>query len=513
MSLLGTLRQGIDNGTLKVLFFVLVVMFVFWGVGGNNGPQTQVIATVNGERITDTRYYKIMRNVDRNQGRQLEEDERNNLARRVLEELIVQELELQKIHQLRLEVSDKEIARQIFQIDAFKDEAGVFSEDLYERNLKRMGTIRAEFESDLRQQIQLSMLEDMVVQSVAISESDIKEWWRLEGTRIDLEVLRVPALNFYDDVEPTPAEIDTFIAENSAALSASYREHYEARYHKPYRVEAQMILLKNGVGSTELPALKARAQEIRKEAESGADFANLARKYSEDISAENGGDLGTPSAEQMDPMVANAIFGDKPEKVEPGIFTAETDRGVYLIKVKALLPEEIIPEEQVRSEIAISMIREMKAPGLASAFAEQARKDWETDSSPNPIELLRQGLTISRADSVSLADQEIPGFRNLPEVMKLLPGAQRGQVLGKVFASEESYFVFKVADRIEPAESSYASERERIQSRLLKYRQAQFLQEWRDDLVAQAKIERHLRLRGESKKGPSGESSEEPSEQ
>jgi peptidyl-prolyl cis-trans isomerase D len=339
MSILGSMRQGIDNGTLKVLFFVMVALFVFWGVGKSKGPTSQLIATVDGTRITDTRFHKMMRNARHGEGsKPLTEADENDLARRVLEQMITEEVMREKARQLGLEISDEEIARKILHIDAFKDEGGKFSQELYERNLKRMGTTRSDFEADIRDDLTLERLQELAIAGVTVNDDEIRQRWLMENTRLDLEVLRVPALDFYGDVQPSQAELDAFIAANSSDISAWYREHFDARYHKPVRADVAAILLRSDIPDTDEAGLKTRVAAIQKEIEGGADFGDLARRFSEDPSAENGGNLGTVSPDGVDPKVSLAVFGDKPENAQTGIKTATTDRGIELLLVKAILP-------------------------------------------------------------------------------------------------------------------------------------------------------------------------------
>jgi peptidyl-prolyl cis-trans isomerase D len=495
MSILGSMRQGIDNGTLKVLFFVMVALFVFWGVGKGKGPTSQLIAVVDGTRITDTRFHKMMRNARHSENKPLTEADENDLARRVLESMITDEVLHEQVRKIGIEISDEEIARHILRIDAFKDESGKFSQDLYERNLKRMGTKRSDFENDIRDELALERLQELAIAGVTVTEDEIRQRFTLENTRLDLEVVRVPAMSFYQDVKPAQAEIDAFIAGNGADIDAWYREHYEARYHKTVRADVQMILLRSDISDSDEAALKARLESIQKEVEGGADFGALARRYSEDSSAENGGSIGIVTADGIDPKMSLGIFGDKPDNAQTGLRTATTDRGIELLLVKSILPEEIIPEDTARPEIALSMMQEKEAPKLAADFAQKLHDAWKVDPALPSDLLTPHELTVTHADSVSLADQDIPGLKGMTEIVQALPMAQKGQVLDKVFAAEDAFFVVRVAERVAPDPAGYAADRDRIKTRLLRLEQMAFLQDWRDDLVAHAEVQRLLKLR------------------
>ena len=79
-----------------------------------------------------------------------------------------------------------------------------------------------------------------------------------------------------------------------AEVERSYNENIE-QYSTPEQVRASHILLKTE--GKEDAVVKARAEDVLRQAKSGADFAALAKKFSEDESnAGNGGDLTTAAA-------------------------------------------------------------------------------------------------------------------------------------------------------------------------------------------------------------------------
>ena len=59
MPVMENIRQGANSPVMKLLFGAIVIVFVFWGIGGQR--QTQTVATVNGTRITDTPLQKELR--------------------------------------------------------------------------------------------------------------------------------------------------------------------------------------------------------------------------------------------------------------------------------------------------------------------------------------------------------------------------------------------------------------------------------------------------------------------
>ena len=159
MALLETIRQQTDSTWAKLVFGAVILVFIFWGIGTSGGPTTTAIAEVDGARITDTQLHRQMRNLTRSTGSTLNEDEMNQLAQEVIQQLIQTEVLLQESARTGIEVSDQEIARYVLQYDAFKTSKGKFSSKLYERSLKRMGLSQGKFEQQIREMITIQKLE------------------------------------------------------------------------------------------------------------------------------------------------------------------------------------------------------------------------------------------------------------------------------------------------------------------------------------------------------------------
>ena len=116
------------------IFVVIVLVFVFWGVGVDPGQRTQVVAEVMVNRFTKTDV-QIIRRMQRNES--LNEDEVLQLRSDAIEELIKQTAVQTYTKDMGIEVSDTEISLQLLEIDAFKGPDGKFDAELYDQILSR----------------------------------------------------------------------------------------------------------------------------------------------------------------------------------------------------------------------------------------------------------------------------------------------------------------------------------------------------------------------------------------
>lgn len=98
-------------------------------------------------------------------------------------------------------------------------------------------------------------------------------------------------------------------------------------------VKARHILIKIPDGKDGDAKAKAKAESILKELQGGADFATLAKKYSEDPgSKDQGGDLGFFGRGKMDPAFEKAAFALKVGELSQPV---KSQFGYHIIKVEA----------------------------------------------------------------------------------------------------------------------------------------------------------------------------------
>ncbi len=175
--------------------------------------------------------------------------------------------------------------------------------------LKEQGRSLEGFKRELRQAVELNMQIERLRQSVA------------------------------GPIEPTDQELSAYLEE--------HREEYDT----PEQVHARHILIRvpENASEAEIAQAKKQIEAIKQEIENGADFAELAKQYSQDPgSAPTGGDLGFFERGQMVQEFEEAAFALEPGQVSDPV---RTQFGFHLIKVEEKKPAEHPDLAQIRDRV------------------------------------------------------------------------------------------------------------------------------------------------------------------
>ncbi|MDP2316100.1 MAG: SurA N-terminal domain-containing protein [Pseudomonadota bacterium] len=488
MSVLENLRKGTDSTATRLLIGVVVAVFIFWGAGNNGNSDNVIYASVNGQSISDSDFRRAYKLQARQADRNLTEDEQKDLEGRVLTSLIEEEALVQEADRLGISVSEEEVARDLVKIPSFLGADGKFDEKTYLRLLKANGMNRGQFELSVHRGLLVQKLADFASRSVAISEQELRAEYQKQETTLDLAFVRLPIVAFLDDVTVTDADRDAFVTQNADRIKARYDESYDRFYNLPKRFQLRTILLRTDLPGADEAAVQARAEAVRAEASSGADFEELAKRWSEDLSASSGGLLGLQAKDQIDPALVTAAEAAGKGKVSSVV---KTGRGLQILLVEDIQDAKVITLDEAKPDIAVSMLKEERAPAVVEAFAGKVIEAWKANGSP-PTELLAtRRLTADTTGEFSLADPEVPRLGESPELRQQIEKAPMGYVVPVPLKLKDNVFVVSVAARTEADPTRFEDTRTMLEGRLVAQRRAAFLEQWRADVVSRAKIERN----------------------
>src|SRR5262249_48106276 len=193
----------------------------------------------------------------------------------------------------------------------------------------------------------------------------------------------------------------------SADIERTYNNNIE-QYSTPEQVRASHILLKTE--GKDDAAVKAKAEQLLKEVKGGADFAELAKKNSEDeSSAKNGGDLDYFGRGRMVPEFDQAAFAMQPGQISDLV---KTQYGYHIIKVVDKKAATTRPLAEVRQQIADQLAYE-RAQAQAADLAQSIEKDIRRPADLDRVARAR-GLPVQESGFFA-RDESILGLGASPE--------------------------------------------------------------------------------------------------
>jgi peptidyl-prolyl cis-trans isomerase D len=461
MTMLDRMRR--HRGWLKWSLALVVLTFVVFYIPdflttSTGAAPGEVLAQVEGEPITVgafTRRYNAQVQAYRNAyGGQLNDQLLKQLGidRQILNQLVDEEAMVAEARKQGITVSDVEIKERILALPGFQENGRFVGEQRYRQILQFQNPpmTTADFERSLRRALQIEKLRNALTGWMTVSDQEVADEYRRRNEKVKLDVVPLNAESFKSQVTVTDAELAAAFDKNKeryrigekrkikyallnvdqvretlsisdAEIEAFYKQNV-SQYQTPAQVRASHILFKTE-GKDE-NAVKAKAEEVLKMAKApNADFAALAKKFSEDESnASNGGDLDYFGRGRMVPEFENVAFAMKAGEVSDLVKTAF---GFHIIKVVDNKPESTRPLAEVKSEIE-DQLKWQKAQAEAE---KQAKAMEATIKTPADLDRVakEKGLTVVETPLVQMAEP-IEGIGSQPELSGRLFGMKEGEV-------------------------------------------------------------------------------------
>src|SRR5438128_10045035 len=279
----------------------LAAMAIALTTGCNKQAQhaPDVWAVVNGKEIKRDEVEKYYRTRVNNEGPQPTQEEALSLKLNVLDELVNNEIMLERAKKLNLEASDGEVE------DKFTEVKSPYTEEEFQRRLKDQAMTVEDLKLELRRQLSIQkLLNHEVVAKITITDQDISD--------------------FYDA--------------NKAQFNVAEPQYHIAQIVVTPRKEQQIRNRKNDDAANEAEAQR-KVKMLMDRLNSGADFSQLAMDYSEDMNtAGTGGDLGyvpESALNRSHPALKELVIGLKAGQVSPPIVLKDSIRILKLVTREA----------------------------------------------------------------------------------------------------------------------------------------------------------------------------------
>ena len=162
-----------------VLFVVIIVTFIFWGVGRNgNEKGEQTVATVDGTKIPLDRYWQVYQRAEDSArdtyGAKFDDNMKKALEMKVLGEMVVNEMLSHAALSEGIAVTDNELSEAISAEPAFR-QGGVFSREAYLRILRMNHITPEQYESSRREELLADKMRNLIVDPIELSPSELAQ--------------------------------------------------------------------------------------------------------------------------------------------------------------------------------------------------------------------------------------------------------------------------------------------------------------------------------------------------
>jgi peptidyl-prolyl cis-trans isomerase D len=424
-----------------VIAAFIIAIFAVWGGGGRLGVMgsEKPLVIIGQKKIYAQDYILALRRqiealqsefkgLDRNLIEQL------GLTQRVLQELIQQNLLFEMAKEMGIEVTEDEVRERIMSLPVFQRDGQFVGFEEYRRILEWNRMSVTEFEESLKKDILLNKVGLLLTANATVREEEAWENYKKnnESVRLEYLVLEKNKINFQET--PGSREIEDFfnrhqarytlpekrqgylvflplsdlikeIKINEAEIEKYYEDHKE-QFREPETIRVSRIYLP--FTPENKAAVLDQARSLLNRLKEGADFAALAREFSKDEKASQGGDWGEWDWQRLDSTEQNEI-----RKLEKGQDTlVELPEGVSILRVTEKKEARVRSLAEAREQIK-SILEDQKARELGTNKLKQlariARKEKSLEAAARKSGYKGESFGPAK-EGEAISDKDQAGF-------------------------------------------------------------------------------------------------------
>ncbi len=393
-----------------VIFALSLGMLLFFVPGQNIGVSglDNSAASVAGEDIPmkefSDAYHRLLDSYSQGGRNRLDPEMAKTLGltRQTLDSLINVRVMEYAAQQLGLSVTAQEVREAVESNPNMQDRGSFIGVDRYKALLAANNMAVTQFENSIRQSLLARKVHKIVSDAIDVTPQQLKDEFEHTNLEAQASFVIVKKEDLKKKVTPAEAELRTYFEANrdkykipeerraqylllstsavAATLTVTNQELQAewAKQPKDEMVDASHILIKITDPAKDAEG-RTKALEALKKARAGEDFAELAKKYSDDTGSKNqGGNLGPFTRGKMVKEFEDAAFRLKDGEISDLV---KSPYGYHIIKtLKHITPtleaERLTLERNIRLEKAGTMLKQK---------AQEAQKLAETQKDLNAV--------------------------------------------------------------------------------------------------------------------------------
>jgi peptidyl-prolyl cis-trans isomerase D len=265
-----------------------------------------------------------------------------------------------------------------------------------------------QFEEGVKHDIAIRRLQSLITGGVTVGDKEAREAYRKGNIKIKFDYAVISGDDIRKQINPSDADLESFFKKNAARYATAVPEQrtityfaftpndvpggvaqptqqeiqqyfnaHQREYSLPEQAKSRHILIKvdQGADAKTEAAAKAKAEGLLKQIQGGANFAELAKKNSDDPgSKDTGGELGFAQRGHMVPEFDGAIFTQKIGDTK----IIKSQYGYHIVQVEERQAAHSQPLNEVLPTIQATLIRQKSAAAqenYARALTSEAIKN------------------------------------------------------------------------------------------------------------------------------------------
>ncbi|HYV75579.1 MAG TPA: peptidyl-prolyl cis-trans isomerase [Candidatus Binatia bacterium] len=528
----GPAKKIVLGGLLLIVCVMMIITLVPGGMFGDyfgrDISTAGVVAKVGADEITVQEVAQRARMIGRQQFRgNVPPSILPFLMQRAADSMITQGAISYEAERMGLGVSDSELVDFLHQGQfgqVFFPDGKFIGQQQYElfvQNQFNLGV--AQFEKELKDQLAQQKLLTAISAAATVSNREIEEQVKKDATKVKFDYAILTLDDVKKQVKVTDIELKAFYEQNKqqyvnsipekrkaryviidnakvaasvpvsqADLQAYYNQHQDD-YRIPETVTVRHILIKtptpdaNGkVDQKGVDAAKAKAEDVQKQLKSGADFGDLAKKYSDDPgSAQEGGLLPPITRGRTVPEFEQAAF-NTPKGQTTDII--RTSYGFHIIRVEDKQTARMKPLDEVKVQIEPA-VKQQKTAVAAQNLANSVQSTARTAGLDKAA--AEKGLTVTSTELIAQNDP-LPGVGTAQELSNSLFAAKKGDPPAQA-QTPQGYAIFQVTEIEPPQTPTFEEVKAKVEDQFKQQRAQMLLTQKTQELADRAHAEHDLK--------------------
>ena len=319
---------------------------------------------------------------------------------------------------------------------------------------ERLNMSIKDFEESVKTDIMVRRLQALISGGVTVSDQDVRETYRKQGIKIKFDYAVISADDLRKTINPSDSDLEAFFKKNAARYASGVPEErkityfaftqsqipggvpqptqqqiqqyftaHQSEYTVPEQARSRHILVSVPAGSDAKvdAAAKAKAEGILKQLQGGGNWAEMAKKNSDDPgSKDSGGELGFSQRGRMVPEFDQAIFSQKIGDIK----VVKSQFGYHVVQVEERSTAHAQSLSEVQSTIQATLIRQNSAQAednYAKTLTSEAIKNGlEKTAAAHHLEVVttplvgQQGVIAALPDSASILSKAFAAKQSDP---------------------------------------------------------------------------------------------------